>query len=137
MENIVRKGEIACNKRFLLFLQCFLSYMALTFNSKCILKCRLQFVSIWTSLTFYHLVVGEKTIEIKENAGDHCFYLPSRQKQWKYWELFFLRTRMYEKHLIVNRFERIHCHISDLPKWNLMTPKNLNSFVKPTSLNIL
>ena len=29
MENIVRKGEIACNKQFLLFPQCFLPYMIL------------------------------------------------------------------------------------------------------------
>ena len=38
----VRKGEIACNKQFLLFSQCFLPYMAFTFHSKCTLKCRLQ-----------------------------------------------------------------------------------------------
>ena len=31
MENIVRKGEIACKKEFLLFSQCFLPYMALIF----------------------------------------------------------------------------------------------------------
>ena len=31
VENIVRKGEIACNKQFLLFSQCFLPYMALIF----------------------------------------------------------------------------------------------------------
>ena len=29
VENIVRKGEIACNKQFFLFLQCFLPYMTL------------------------------------------------------------------------------------------------------------
>ena len=34
MENIVRKGEIACNKQFLLFSQCFLPYMALIFHFK-------------------------------------------------------------------------------------------------------
>ena len=33
MENIVRKGEIACNEQFLLFSQCFLPYMALIFSS--------------------------------------------------------------------------------------------------------
>ena len=32
--NIVRKGEIACNKQFLLFSQCFLPYMALIFHFK-------------------------------------------------------------------------------------------------------
>ena len=51
----MRKGEIAYNKRFLLFSQCFLLYMALIFHFKCTLKCRLQFVSIWTSLKFCRL----------------------------------------------------------------------------------
>ena len=58
VENIVRKGEIACNKQFLLFSQCFLPYMVLIVHFKCTLKCRLQFVSIWTSLKFCRLVVG-------------------------------------------------------------------------------
>ena len=50
MGNIVRKGEIACNKQFLLFTQCFLSHIVLIFHFKCPLKCRLQIVSIWTNL---------------------------------------------------------------------------------------
>ena len=50
VENIVRTGEIACNKQFFLFLQCFLAYLALIFHIKCTLKCHLQFVSIWISL---------------------------------------------------------------------------------------
>ena len=41
MENIVRNGEIACNKPFLLFSQCFLPHMVLIFHFKCTLKCRL------------------------------------------------------------------------------------------------
>ena len=32
--------------------------MELIFHFKCTLKCRLQFVSIWTSLKFCHLVMG-------------------------------------------------------------------------------
>ena len=52
VENIVTKGEIACNKQFLLFLQCFPPFMALIFHSKCTVKCRLQFISIWTSIQF-------------------------------------------------------------------------------------
>ena len=52
VENFVRKGENACNKQFLLFLQCFLPYMAHIFHFKYALKCHLQFVSIWTSLKF-------------------------------------------------------------------------------------
>ena len=48
VENNVRKGEIACNKQFLIFYVFYPS--ALIFHFKCILKCRLQFVPIWTSL---------------------------------------------------------------------------------------
>ena len=58
VENIVRKGEIACNKQFLHFSQCFLPCMAIIFPFKCPLKCCLQFVSIWTRLKFCHLVMG-------------------------------------------------------------------------------
>ena len=39
VENIVRKGEIACSKHFLLFSQCFLPYMALIFHFKCTFEC--------------------------------------------------------------------------------------------------
>ena len=35
VEDIVRKGEIACYKQFLLFSQCFLTYMVLIFHFKC------------------------------------------------------------------------------------------------------
>ena len=35
MENIVRKGEIACKKQFLLFSQCFLPYLATTMLTVC------------------------------------------------------------------------------------------------------
>ena len=56
--NIVRKGEIACNKQFLLFSQYFLPYMAHIFHFKCTLKCHLQCVSIWTSLKFCCVVMG-------------------------------------------------------------------------------
>ena len=54
----MRKGEIACNEQFLLFSQCFLTYMVLIFQVKLTLKCRLQFVSIWTSLKFCRLVIS-------------------------------------------------------------------------------
>ena len=40
------KGEIACNKQFLIFSRCFPPYMALVFHFKCTLKCCLQFLSI-------------------------------------------------------------------------------------------
>ena len=35
VENIVRKGEIACNKQFLLFSQCFPAFMVFIFHFKC------------------------------------------------------------------------------------------------------
>ena len=54
----MRKGEIACNKQFLPFSQYFLPYMILIFHFKCTLKCRLQFVSVWTGLKFCRLVMG-------------------------------------------------------------------------------
>ena len=38
VENIVRNREIACNKQFLLFSQCFLPYMVLIFHFKCSFK---------------------------------------------------------------------------------------------------
>ena len=53
MENIVRKGEIACHKQYLLFSQCFLTHMARIFHFKCTVKCCLQYVSILTSLEFF------------------------------------------------------------------------------------
>ena len=43
VENIVRKGEIACFKQFFLFSQCFLYYMTLIVHFKCILKYLLCF----------------------------------------------------------------------------------------------
>ena len=54
----MRKGEIACNKQFLLFPQCFLPCVLLIFNFKCTLKYPLQCVSILTSLKFCHLVMA-------------------------------------------------------------------------------
>ena len=44
VENIMRKGEIACNMQFILFSKFFLPYMALIFHFKCTLKCCLQFL---------------------------------------------------------------------------------------------
>ena len=76
MENIVRKGEIDCNKQFLHFSQCFIHvpYMALIFHFKCTLKCRLQFVSFGTSLKFCCLVMGQITIAGKSKQRRHLKY---------------------------------------------------------------
>ena len=65
VENIVRKGEIACNKQFLLVSQYILAYMVLIFHFQCTLKCRLQFVSVWTSLKFCRLVMGVKQTNLR------------------------------------------------------------------------
>ena len=65
MENIVRIGEIACNFFVAIspFLTMFFPYMALIFQFKCTLKCRLQFVSIWTSVKFCRLVMGSACVD--------------------------------------------------------------------------
>ena len=52
------KGEIAYNKQYLLFSQCFLPYFELIFHFKCTVDCRLQLLSVWTSLKFCRLVMG-------------------------------------------------------------------------------
>ena len=56
--NIVSKGQIACNKQCLHFHNIFYPIYHLFFHFKCILKCRLRFVSISTSLKFWHLVMS-------------------------------------------------------------------------------
>ena len=58
VENILRKGEIACDKQFLFFSLSSPPYMTLIFHFKWALKSRLQFVLIWNSLKFCHLVMG-------------------------------------------------------------------------------
>ena len=57
VENIVRKGEIDCNKQFFLFSQCFLHHIAIGFYFNCTLKCHMQFVLIWPCLKFCCLVM--------------------------------------------------------------------------------
>ena len=67
----MRKREIACIKQCLLFSQCFLPFIVIIFHFKCTLKCRLQFVSIWTSLKFCRLVMGyeKKCCDWQASAG--------------------------------------------------------------------
>ena len=73
------KREIACNKQFLLFSQCFLLYMALIFHFNCTLKCCLQYVSIWNSLKILSSGNGLRVKVIHE--GDvsipHFVHLPA------------------------------------------------------------
>ena len=80
VENIVRIGEIACNKQFLLLSQCFLPYMALIFQFKCTLKVVCNSLPIWTSLEFWLLTTlykksFENTVGKGENAGNQHFLL--------------------------------------------------------------
>ena len=51
-ENSVGKGEIACNKQFLLFSQCFLPFRRTFCPFHQILNCSLQTLSVWKSLKF-------------------------------------------------------------------------------------
>ena len=62
----MRKGEIACNKQFLLFSQCFLSYKVLIFHFKCALKCRLQFCFSLDKCKFES--GNDLTLDIYENT---------------------------------------------------------------------
>ena len=72
MENIVRKGEIACNNVFYP-----IWYLLSILNA--LLKCRLQFVLIWTSLKFCRLVMGysfpkRQSLDFKlKEVTDHIF----------------------------------------------------------------
>ena len=64
-ENTVGKGEIARNEQFLLFPQCFLPYLRTTCHFYQISNCRLQNLSIWTSLKF---VVWERVNPYQNKA---------------------------------------------------------------------
>ena len=73
MENIVRKGEIACNNLFLLFSVCFLPYI---FHFRCTLKCCLQ---SGNGLTHFHTMTTfdapeKKTFEITMGKGENVGY---------------------------------------------------------------
>ena len=43
--------------------------LALIFAFKCTLKCRLKFVSFWTSLKFSHLLMGYSAFEMKNKCN--------------------------------------------------------------------
>ena len=55
-ENVVGKGENAGNQHFLLFPQCLLLFPTQISIFELELFCRLQMLSIWTSLQFCRLV---------------------------------------------------------------------------------
>ena len=56
LENIVGKGENAANQHFLLFPQCFLPYQRHQSSFELHINCRMQILSIWTSLKICRLV---------------------------------------------------------------------------------
>ena len=51
-ENTVGKGEIACNKHFLLFPPCFLPVRSTVGHFHEVQNCRLQILLVWKSLKF-------------------------------------------------------------------------------------
>ena len=51
-ENTVGKGEIACNEKFLLFLQCFLSVWITFCHFQQVQNCHLQTLSVYKLLKF-------------------------------------------------------------------------------------
>ena len=59
-ENLVGKGENAGNQHFLLFLQCFLPFPKQFSIYQSLIFCRLQVVSIWTSLKFHRLIKSQR-----------------------------------------------------------------------------
>ena len=104
----MRKGEIACNNQFLLFSQCFLPYMALIFHFKCTLKCRLQFVLIWTSLKFCCLVMGYEIMRLLSSlwiicspVEKHCNPFPHNDTFSHPWETSLLKTLWEKEKLLV------------------------------------
>ena len=56
-ENTVGKGEIARNKQFLLFPQCFLPFWITFCHFRQVRNCRLQTLSVWKS-KICRLVMG-------------------------------------------------------------------------------
>ena len=79
---------VKANKQYLLFSQGFLPYMVLIYHFKRTLKCRLQFVSTWTSLKFCRLVICQRNTQqhlylkkgdLKEKASsEHGFINPDQ-----------------------------------------------------------
>ena len=95
LENTLGKEEIACNKQFLLFPQCFLSFRrtSLIFIKLKIVVCKpfqfgglefvvwervnqhlvccLQMLPIWSSTKFHHLVEGQMRIIVNVCSGTY------------------------------------------------------------------
>ena len=91
-ENNVGKGEIACNKQFLLFPQCFLPIWNTFYHFHKIWFCRLQTLSVWNSLKF---VVWERVKKKKQRSsrkgqiihlGRKNIYISRKWKWWASWD---------------------------------------------------
>ena len=78
----LRKEEIASNKQFLLFPECFLPIWRTFCHFHQILNCRLQSLSVWKSLEF---IVWERINPFPHNAAF-----------WRPWETSLLKT-LWEK----------------------------------------
>ena len=57
LENVVGKAENAGKQHFLLFPQCFIPFTKQISNFQSLLLCRLQMLSIWTSLKYCRLLL--------------------------------------------------------------------------------
>ena len=67
--NTEGKGEIAHNKQFLLFCQCFLPIWLTLFYFHQIFYCRLQTLSVWKSLKFD---IWERVKQSTEQNDEHA-----------------------------------------------------------------
>ena len=54
------------------FFNVFYFYMVLIFHFTCTPECRLQFVSIWTSLTFFCLIAGHLPLNLENFQLTFC-----------------------------------------------------------------
>ena len=75
-KNIVGKGEIACDKQFLLFPQCFLFYQRISTQLYHLLACTLHFLSVWKNMKY---IVWRKGLSFCETVRvmtcQSCGYL--------------------------------------------------------------
>ena len=78
MENIVGKGESACNKQFLLFSQCFLLYMTLFFIFNALLNvvCNLFHFGPVLNFVGWHWLKGK--ILPREGACERPHFLSKK-----------------------------------------------------------
>ena len=93
MKNILRKGDIACNKQFLVFSQCFPAYIALIFHFKRTL--------ILSQTTYFRLAQTERVhnFNFKENSRKVSKWVENtvRKGEIVHYELFLLFPQCFQK----------------------------------------